>query len=185
MAVVLAVLASTTLAASAVNASADDLVGAIPAVIRTPDIDMARFHVKTQHAVTPAEYRMLSPAGPIAVLRRSGGYKVSALEDRRHRFAIIERSCCALQEWIILSPARPLGPHATPATLRDVRIGGVSIGSPTSVVERQFAGSGGRQQRRDVAALRYVHQRNHDCWTFYTFVLKHQRVEAISVKNAC
>jgi hypothetical protein len=182
---VFAILASADASASSIpNNAGAELVNAIPLALRNPAVKPAMFRVTTTRAVTPAEYERLGAAdrGAIVVFE---GYKVSAVADVVHRLAIVERSCCGLQEWIVFSPAAPLAEKATRVKLDDVSIGGVRVGSSASLVERQFGRVGNGSAGPNVSLLRYRHARTHDCSTFYTFAVERGKVRAISVKNAC
>jgi hypothetical protein len=169
---------------SVLNAAGMDFTNAIPAVLRKPDVRRAMFRAMTARAVTPSEYKMLGAAdqGRIVLV---DGYKVSAVADASRRLAIIERSCCALQEWLIVPVSPNFAEHATPAKLGTASIGSVSLGSPVALVAREFGPAGASPAGGNEVVLRYRHVRNHDCSTFYTFVVSRAKVTAISVKNAC
>ena len=155
----------------------------IPLAIRGPALEASLFRATTHHGLTASEYAMLRAADRGAI-RVVDGYKVSVVVDQRRRLALIERSCCALQEWIVTRADSNFG-NATAVTLRDARIGGVEIGSSVSVVEQRFGWLEPSIDRGGESLLRYRHARNHDCSTFYTFGLEKGSVRAISVKNAC
>jgi hypothetical protein len=162
----------------------DRLVNGIPAQLRLADVRSPLFRTLTAHEVTPAEYDLLARAARGRIFLSQGYYKVSAASDSRHGLEILERSCCALVEWVLFRPARPPGAEATAADLGTVTIGGIGIGSPATLVMRRF-GRAPPVRGENSTLLRYRHDRNHDCATFYTFVVEHGRVSAISVKNAC
>ncbi|HEY4438952.1 MAG TPA: hypothetical protein VGN14_00770 [Candidatus Elarobacter sp.] len=171
-------------ALSFANDASADITSTLPVAVRSPVLDPATFRVTTRRAVTAREYKMLGLADRGAI-RPVGGYKVSVVADSRRRLALVERSCCALQEWIIFALDRPLRSLATPVTLSNIGIGGVSVGSAASLVAQQFGRAEPLTERGGDTVLRYRYNRNHDCSTFYTFVVKRGRVAAISVKNAC
>jgi hypothetical protein len=160
------------------------IVSALPAALRDPDLRPALFRTVTSYEVTAAEYRSLGLADRGRMFT-DGGYKVSAVSDDRHRLALVERSCCALQEWVLFGPAVPLGADATPAGLSGVAVGGIRIGSSAESVERRFGRNGAGAAKGAAGLLRYRHARTPNCSTFYTFDLDRHRVRAISVKNAC
>ena len=160
------------------------LTYAIPAALRRPDLKPALFRTTTRHDVTPAEYGMLALAdrGKLHVV---GGYKVAIVTDARHGMALIERSCCALQEWIIAHASTPPPTTAAPADLKRLAVGGVTLGTSLAQLRRSFGDADVVSIPPNWKVVRYRHVRNRDCSTFYTFVIRKSLVDAISVKNAC
>jgi hypothetical protein len=185
-ALVLAVLAGANVSASpsAPPHAGARIVSALPAALRDPNVRPALFRTVTRYEVTPAEYRSLGLADRGRIFT-DGGYKVSAVSDNRHRLALVERSCCALQEWVLFGPVVPLGADATPAGLSGVAVGGIRIGSSAESVERRFGRNRAGTTDGEGGLLRYRHARTPNCSTFYTFDVDRHRVRAISVKNAC
>ena len=166
---------------------AKQIAAAIPAELQRADVTPKLYRTVTRHAITDEEYRILGSAYGVS---GSGFvtkdlYKVAAVSDGRHRIALVERSCCALQDWTLFRPAVPLGIGARDVDLSAATIGGIGLGSSAAAVLRRFGPTVPASPAGRSTLLRYRHQRNHDCATFYSFVLERDRVKAISVKNAC
>ncbi|MDB5071095.1 MAG: hypothetical protein JWM87_2206 [Candidatus Eremiobacteraeota bacterium] len=169
----------------AAGTTAEHLIAALPSGIRLADVRPKLYRTVTEYALTQADHAVLGLAyrAPGYVTRDL--YKVSAASDRHHHVALLERSCCALQEWILFRPAVPLGIDARDVDLSAAKVGGISLGSSPAAVMHRFGHTAPAAQNERTRLLRYRHQRNHDCATFYTFVVEDRRVAAISVKNAC
>ncbi|GAC1616122.1 MAG: hypothetical protein NVS4B13_10090 [Candidatus Elarobacter sp.] len=174
----------TGLAAPGIASNGDaEFTDRLPSVFRDASVHPSLFKTVTRYAVSDAEYHVLGTVycGPMFV---RNGYKIFSVWDQHKHVVLAARYCCALQEWMLFPAPRALS-RAVPANLAGVTVGGIGLGAPAGSVVRRFGRSDTKPRARGEYLVRYRHQQNHDCATFYTFEIDRERVRAISVKNAC
>lgn len=176
--VALVLLCLPVLAASA-ELSARTALQAMPPVLRPFTMDRGGRAAKTAY-LPPASLKELFVSAHFNALRGAGTMRYGVAVDRADRLTLIERSCCAYYEYVLVHAAVPA---ATASELSGFRLNGIGIGSSARDVVRSL----GANSLTPEGLLRYrsPDPRNDNCAWYYDFAIRKSVVQAVSLGHAC
>jgi hypothetical protein len=176
--VALVLLCLPALAVSA-DVGAQPRLPAMPPAFRAFTMDRAGRPVKTAY-VPPASLKEIFVSAHFSALPGAGTMRYRAAVDRAHRLTLIERSCCAYYEYVLLHTALPA---ASASELSGFRLNGIGVGSSAGDVVRTF----GANSATSDGILRYRARdpRNDNCAWYYDFAIRKGLVRAISLGHVC
>ncbi len=130
---------------------------------------------------TETEALAISNRGKTSLI---GGYKTTSGIDLKHHIVLVERVCCARNEFFLFRGTKPVLPDTADADLQGLGIKGIAVGATDVAVLRRF-GQHGLKTNDGTGIAQYVVHWNDHCRMRYTFDIKDHVVRGMSARDAC